>query len=195
MGNLNLKANQKKEAYARELARNVGLYAEEDIARVPKSVLDRFQQEITTRFIRVKDLNSKFGFLLDVHNLVKSEDLKTLRQNCIHLAKFYDTDVDGKELFNEILDCKMLLITRGDALPSTPLELISFIVSCGDDVFPNLRIVLQILLTIAVSIACCERSSSKLKLILSYLRASMRQGRLCDLALLSIEMKQLKNRL
>lgn len=55
------------------------------------------------------------------------------------------------------------------------------------DVFPNLRIALQILLTIAVSIASCERSFSKLKLILSYLRASMGQDRLSDLALLSVE--------
>ena len=81
----------------------------------------------------------------------------------------------------------MLLTTRGDALPSTPLKLIFFIVWYGDDVFPNLRIALQILLTIAVSIASCERSFSKLKLIFSYLRASMGQDRLCDLALLSIE--------
>ena len=53
--------------------------------------------------------------------------------------------------------------------------------------FPNIRIALQILLTIAVPIASCERSFSKLKLILSYLRASMGKSRLCDLALLSIE--------
>ena len=49
-----------------ELARDVGLSAEEEVVRVLKSVLDRFQQEITTRFIRLNDLNSKFGFLLDV---------------------------------------------------------------------------------------------------------------------------------
>jgi hypothetical protein len=170
-----------------ELARDAGLSAEEEVVRVLKSVLDRFQQEIRTRFIRLNDLNSKFGFLLDVDNLLKSEDLNTLRTNCLNLATFYDTDVDGNELYNEICDCKMLLTTRGDSLPSTPLELISFIVSYGEDVFPNLRIALQILLTVAVSIASCERSFSKLKLILSYLRASMGQDRLSDLALLSVE--------
>lgn len=36
-----------------------------------------------------------------------------------------------------------------DALPSTPLDRISFIVSYVDDVFPNLRIALKILETIA----------------------------------------------
>ena len=70
--------------------------------------------------------------------------------------------------------------------------MLSFIVSYGDDVFPNLRIALQILLTIAVSIASCERSFSKLNLILSYLRSSMGQQRLDDLAQLSIERETLE---
>jgi len=52
---------------------------------------------------------------------------------------------------------------------------------------------LQILLTIALSIASCERSFSKLKLILSYLRASMGQERLSNLALLSIERENVEN--
>lgn len=52
----------------------------------------------------------------------------------------------------------------------------------GDEnFFPNMRLALQILLTIAVSIASCERSFSKLKLILSYLRASMGQSRLLSI--------------
>lgn len=107
-------------------------------------------------------------------------------------VNFYDTDVDGEELYNEIIDCKMFFNTRGDTLPKTPLDLVSFIISYGDDTFPNLRIALQILLTIAVSFASCERSFSKLKLILSYLRASMGQDRLTDLALLSVEREMLE---
>ncbi|ESO00245.1 hypothetical protein HELRODRAFT_83386, partial [Helobdella robusta] len=55
------------------------------------------------------------------------------------------------------------------------------------DVFPNLLILLQILLTVAVSIASCQRSFSKLKLILYYLSASLGQDHLSDLALLSVE--------
>jgi hypothetical protein len=86
----------------------------------------------------------------------------------------------------------MLLRVRDDALLATPLDLLAFIISYGEDVFPNLRIALQILLTISVSIASCERSFSKLKLILSYLRASMGQDRLSDLALLSIERNEME---
>ena len=108
-------------------------------------------------------------------------------RSCADLANFYDSDVDGKEFYNEICHCRMLPTTRCDTLPSTPLDLLSFIVSYGEDVFSNLRIALQIVITIAVSIASCERSFSKLKLILSYLRASMGQDRLDNLALLSME--------
>ncbi|GBN94889.1 hypothetical protein AVEN_229659-1 [Araneus ventricosus] len=82
----------------------------------------------------------------------------------------------------------MLLSSRLPEKIKTPEQLLQFIVSYGDEsVFPNLRIALQILLTITTSIARCKKSFSKLELILSYLRASMGQKRLCDLALLSIE--------
>ena len=87
----------------------------------------------------------------------------------------------------------MLLSIQTEVLLETHLDLLGLIVSYGDDVFPNLLISLQILLTIAVSTENCERSLSKLKLILSYLRASMGQDRLNDLALLSIERVTLEN--
>ena len=72
-------------------------------------------------------------------------------------------------------------------------DLLTFVVEYGDEnVFPNLWIALQILLIVVVSIASCERPFSKLKLILSYLRSSMSQKRLCDLTLLSIERNETK---
>jgi len=52
---------------------------------------------------------------------------------------------------------------------------------------PNIVIMLRIFLTIAVSVAACERSFSKLKLIKNYLRSSMSTLRLRNLAILSIE--------
>lgn len=179
-----------------ESARDSGLSAEDEVSRVLKMILDRFQQELTTRFRRLNDLNEKFGFLLDVRILLTlegDENQESLKQHCLDLGNFYNTDISGAELFSEIADSQMLLKSRGDPLPTTPLDLLSFIVSYGDDVFPNLRIALQILLTIAVSIASCERSFSKLKLILSYLRASMGQQRLVDLAILSVERETLES--
>ena len=44
-----------------------------------------------------------------------------------------------------------------------------------------------------MSVASCERSFSKLKLIKSYLRSTMGQSRLSDLAILSIESDTVKD--
>ncbi|EZA54577.1 Zinc finger MYM-type protein, partial [Ooceraea biroi] len=53
--------------------------------------------------------------------------------------------------------------------------------------YPNINVALRIFLTLPVSIASCERSFSKLKLIKNYLRSTMGQERLSSLSILSIE--------
>ena len=60
------------------------------------------------------------------------------------------------------------------------------------DAFPTLLKAIHIALTIAVSTAECERSFSALKRIKTYLRSTMTEQRLTDLAILSIE-KELAN--
>ena len=59
--------------------------------------------------------------------------------------------------------------------------------------FPLLVKLIQIALTIVVSTAHCERSFSALKRIKSYLRSTMTQQRLVDLAILSIEKELSQN--
>ena len=86
------------------------------------------------------------------------------------LGKFYDTDIKREDLSS---DCRMLLNNRGDVSPKTFL---SFIMPYGDYIFPNLRIVLQIL---------------PVERILSYFWSSMGQDRFSNLALLSIERETL----
>ena len=109
-------------------------------------------------------------------------------KRCLDLEQIYCTDIDGLQLHEDILDCKILLKSRESVQISKPEELLKFIVQYGDqNVFPNLRVAVQIMLTIAISISSCQRSYSKLKLILSYLRASLEQERLSALALISIE--------
>jgi len=68
-----------------------------------------------------------------------------------------------------------------------PLEVLQFIqkYNLGNSV-PNIVIMLRIFVTIAVSVATCEKSFSKLKLIKNY-RSSMSALRLRNLATLSIE--------
>ena len=59
--------------------------------------------------------------------------------------------------------------------------------SCLHDSTPYLSLCLKLFLTIGVSIASCERSFSKLKIIKWYLRSTMNDDRLLALSNLSIE--------
>jgi len=52
---------------------------------------------------------------------------------------------------------------------------------------PNIVIMLRIFITVAVSVATCDKSFSKLKLIKNYLRSSMSTLRMRNLAIPSIE--------
>jgi hypothetical protein len=57
----------------------------------------------------------------------------------------------------------------------------------GLKAYKTLATALQILLTLPVSVASCERSFSKMNLIKSYLRSTISQDRFTDLSILSIE--------
>jgi len=57
--------------------------------------------------------------------------------------------------------------------------------------FPEVITACFLFLTLPVTTATAERSFSKLKLIKNYLRTSMRQERLSDLSLLSIEAEKI----
>lgn len=179
---------------AGETSRDAGLTDKQEIERVMKGTIDRLYMEMDERFTRLHDTDEKFGFLLDVEGLCYSVDSDILKTKCQNFSNFYNCDVDGQQLYEEILDFRMLLASRTNSKISRPEEILQFIVQYEDEsIFPNLRIAIQIMLTIAVSIASCERSFSKLKLILNYLRASMGQDRLCDLALLSVEREETEN--
>ncbi|KAF0694599.1 zinc finger MYM-type protein 1-like, partial [Aphis craccivora] len=68
------------------------------------------------------------------------------------------------------------------------LEILTFINDNKlQDTIPNLWVALKIMMTIPVTTASYERSFSKLKLIKTYLRSTMTEERLNDLALISIE--------
>jgi len=59
---------------------------------------------------------------------------------------------------------------------------------CGlCELFPNVCIILRIFLTIPAEVASAEIFFSKLKLVKNYLRSTMSQTRLVDLARLNIE--------
>jgi len=72
---------------------------------------------------------------------------------------------------------------------STQIEALSFLKTMPGafTAFPNIVISLRILLTIPITSASAERSLSKLKIIKNYLRNTMSQKRLTELATIAIE--------
>lgn len=77
----------------------------------------------------------------------------SLKQRCVFMGSIYDFGLDGLEMFSEIMDFLTLLKIKADVKLSTPEDLLRFIVQYEDYVFLNLRVGLQILLTVATSIA------------------------------------------
>ena len=72
-------------------------------------------RDIRDRRKRLQDLNSKFGFLLDVQSLIASENVNedSLPPHCVDFAIAYEGDVDASSLLPsslllEIMDCRML---------------------------------------------------------------------------------------
>ena len=148
---------------AGENVRDEGLPATDQMKRIMKGALDRLHKEMNDCFSRLFDIDVKLGFLLDVQSLCYSRDRGNLESLCDNLASVYSDDLDGKQLYGEIINCKTLISSRTNVRLSRPEDLLTFIVEYGDEsVFPNFRIALQILLTMVVSIASCAQSFSKL---------------------------------
>ena len=93
--------------------------------------------------------------------------------------------IDALQLCDELISISHRM--EGEGINS-PHQLLWYI--CKNrmcEIFSNLTVALRILLTLLVTVASGERSFSKLKLIENYLRTSMTQNRLVNLAILSIE--------
>ncbi|XP_022237284.1 uncharacterized protein LOC106478051 [Limulus polyphemus] len=150
----NIEIERRQRRMADENSRDAGLTAKEEMERVMKGTLDCLHREIDESFARLHDTDAKFGFLLDVEGLCYGVDSNDLKKKCENFGELYSSDVDRQQLYEEILDCRMLLSSRANMKISRPEDILEFIVQYGDkSVFSNLNIAIQIMLTIAVSIA------------------------------------------
>jgi hypothetical protein len=89
-------------------------------------------------------------------------------------------DIDANDLYVELKFLREFIKEN-----MGPIEVLNFLKM--HDCFPNASIAYRVLLTIPVTVASAERSFSKLKLLKSYMRTTMTQQRLNDLATISLE--------
>lgn len=115
-------------------------------------------------------------------------DKKTLEELCTGLETILssedDSDINAHDL-EELQDLSRLLPHS-----MNPLDVLNYL--CANNItslYPNAIVAIRILLTLPVSVASEERSFSKLKLIKNFLRSSLGQTKLRNLALISIESK------
>ena len=113
----------------------------------------------------------------------------SLKKNCLNLECFLThetySDIDGLDLFSELKVLKEVLQINENSQINVPNYIKRL------ESFPNACIAFRILLIIPITVASAERSFSKLKLIKSYLRSTMLQERLSELAILSIKKEML----
>lgn len=146
-------------------------------------VLDITTASLDNRFNQLKSHCVYFDFLYDIGEL-KNAPPDSLDTKCRNLTAILQdhvsSDIDALELREELKVLSTLLKPGIDSK-----EILNFI--GRHNFFPNFNIALRILLTLPVTVASGEMSFSKLKLIKTYLRSTMSQTRLNDLATISIE--------
>lgn len=162
-----------------ELADDTVLTLEETVRRTMYSALDHLHREIAIRSNRLMTVSKKFHFLL---NFDSETDLT---QSANAFVADYP-DFLNSDLLQEITDFRVLV--KPEAITSMNADfLMEQLLTFGPNAFPNLLKAVRILLTAGVSVASCERSFSKLKILANDHRTSMIQDRLSALAILSIE--------
>ncbi|XP_042209665.1 uncharacterized protein LOC121857671 [Homarus americanus] len=144
------------------------------------TVVDSDITSLNERFQSLGEVRDKFGVLFHFKEL----SIDSLTTQCQELSdtRSYggESDIDGKELAFEMRNLP--------DLPSdnmTALELLKYRYIHEKQIkelYPNMWTALRIAVTLPVTVASAERSFSKLKLLITYQRSTMAQGRLTGLA-------------
>jgi len=172
-----------------EEARDEALTLKQELRRCMFQSIDNFRYDLNTRLESVQKIYTIFA-AVQSSQLVETniEELPELIKN---FSEVYD-EVEENEILPEIKRLRRHLqaakVEIDEAKKWSALQMLSFVVKMDfQESVPNLYFALKIFLTVCISIASCERSFSKLKLIKNYLRSTMSQVRLNGLAMLSIE--------
>lgn len=92
-------------------------------------------------------------------------------------------DINGRELFNELVILSEII----DEIPHLLKFLKKYHITVQMIYISNVSIILRILLTMPITTVSAESAFSKLKLIKNYLRSTLSQEKVTNLAIISIE--------
>ncbi|CAD0206693.1 unnamed protein product [Chrysodeixis includens] len=150
------------------------------------SLLNATLISVDERFEQFNEYSDCWSFLYNIKQIPEKPDLVKLCSDLqLKLTVNSKSDIDGCMLCDELISLKSFLPDQNVA---TPAYVLNFIKDRNlQELYPNVWIAFRILLTIPVTVASGERSFSKLKLIKTYLRSTISQSRLTNLATLSIE--------
>ena len=142
--------------------------------------LDRMVQELSCRFSSVGE-----EIMMGIQACNPTSDTFLSEKSLTGIAHHYKLELKPEE----VLVAKSFLRRRMEAqvIPDTA----SVYQLLDSDMFPTLRAIFQVALTIPVSSCSCERSFSALRRLHTWLRSTMEQDRLNDLAVIMIERKNL----
>ena len=145
-------------------------------------VVDTALSSLNERFQNMADVNDKFGVLLNFPNMSKEEQLQHCENLSAALTHDGEPDIDGRQLAVEMQNFPQL-----PSIKMSNMDLLTFLHDGRlTEIYTNMWVALRISATLPVTVAAAERSFSKLKLIKTYLRATMVQERLSGLAIISI---------
>lgn len=169
-----------------EQASDITFTIEQELKLEYNQVMNVLISQISWRFEALSNIANDFDFLSGFHLTTLS--IEDLKKHSADLVLKYNSDLNS-ELLNEIECFKF----QGETIipnlkMATYLDILIGIKTYElSSVYPNLVIAYRLLLTFPVTVASGERSFNKLKLIKTYLRLTMTQERLTNIAILSIE--------
>ena len=144
-------------------------------------VIDQLQSSLRKRIDAYSHVRDVFAVLLRFRELDSDE----LCQGSSKLAQTYPSDLQADELANEIVQFVEFAKTR----ECNTVSSLAMLIYMEDlhSTFPNVSIALRMYMALMVSNCSGERSFSKMALIKSKLRSTMKDSRLTALELLSVE--------
>ena len=147
-------------------------------------LIDSVIAGLTVRFETAKCISDIFNCLWQYKEMSDEE----LSNRAKALTKLYPSDI-SENIHQELKDLPSVHDGNFDGQSSLPpLKLLNKLYEFKlHSLFPNVCVALRIFLSVPASVATAERSFSKLKFVKNYLRTTMLQDRLVDMARLSIE--------